>query len=179
VGILWRPGKLEDLGHESGVTAFDTGGLWFEHIKTDPPLSQPAERAAFTQSMRRDGAELEALFSSWLINAYPDDAVAYLFGRVPHVHVPQIILDEKVNQPRAWSWEMRIDSRSVSSMILAPSDIYWMEEDYEAFEAWIQEEDDVLSVREKSSLLAHCKSLSTFTPQPKTAIFEKLRETLT
>jgi hypothetical protein len=178
IGVLWTPNRLGKLGSTSGATAFDTGGLWFEYIKTEPPMPDPSERARFAHEQMAAGAELEERFSAWLAAGYPDDPVAYLFGKVPQDHVAKIICDAKVNEARAWSWELRIDVRAVKSTELAPDEIYWTEADYEAFEAWIQLEDDLLSATEQSTLLDRCQSMSIFDEEPKTAVIERLRETV-
>lgn len=93
-----------------GATPFDSGGMWFEKIATDPPLDQGGRQELFkTHDLPLVAWHSE--FETYIGTRYRTVA-DYVRGGPPagrHLHHPQhaIIIGEP-NEPPAWTWEVRV-----------------------------------------------------------------------
>lgn len=167
VGTLWKLQAGPLLPSSGASTPFDSGGLWHANIVTDPPLADPLDRRDFVRTNEHTCDDsLARLFVAWLETAFSSGLPSYVRGDVPAFHVHPIVLDRAKNEPRAWTWELRLVAAAVDASIIRPIGIVWSEADYEGFEWWIHESDTRLGVFEKEQLLARCRAVSTFTDMP-------------
>ena len=103
IGVDWPPDAR-------GATPFDSGGMWFGKIATNPPLDQSGRRDLFkTHDVPLVAWRSE--FETYIGTRYSTVA-DYVRGSAPNASThPQdghaIVMGEP-NEPRAWTWEVRV-----------------------------------------------------------------------
>ena len=102
-GVDWPPDA-------KGATPFDSGGMWFGKIAVDPPLSQKERRGFFkTHDVSLDS--WRPAFETYIdiryktVTDYVRGSAA--IGTRPRHSGPAIIMEDP-NEPRAWTWEVRV-----------------------------------------------------------------------
>lgn len=179
VATLWTlVGSLRVRKSEGTGTPFDTGGVWNDHVIAKPPFSDGADKATFVREHEEGVQDLLTAFELWLIAGHGSAPANYLNGVAPTSHVPRIVLDAGLNDPRAWTWELRLAAATASPESIVPTAIVWPESEYDAFEVWLVNNDTTLSALERSRLLADVRAMSIFTRDPTTAIFQILHDSL-
>ena len=106
-GVDWPPAAR-------GATPFDSGGLWFGMIATDPPLN-PSDRRGFFNTHDVPLAGWYAAFGTYIGTRYKTIA-DYVRGSAPATDTqnsgPAIAMDAPTD-PRAWTWEVRVPHQLV------------------------------------------------------------------
>lgn len=107
-GVDWPPDAR-------GATPFDSGGLWFGMIATDPPLHQRGRRGFF-KAHDVPLAAWHPAFGTYIGTRYKTLA-DYVRGGAPATDTrnsgPAIVMDAP-NDPRAWTWEVRVPHQLVA-----------------------------------------------------------------
>jgi hypothetical protein len=177
VAVVWM--MLSSYA-DAGIAAaapLDTGGVWHGEITLDPPAVSATDKAIFVAEISMATTDLAAGFSQWLIEGYPTDSGTYIRGEPPVHHVDRVVLDER-NEPRAWTWELRMPCNQISDENIAPTRIFWTPEDLEEFERWMQDEDKELGAFEQDVLLSRVSGISDLSSTPATSLLTFLEATL-
>ena len=95
----------DDSSGDGGATPFDSGGLWHDHIRTEPRL-RPDERPEFFRRATIPLGDWQHTFESYVQDNYPSWQ-EYVLGRRPVHGTPPIVLG-RPNTARAWTWEVRV-----------------------------------------------------------------------
>lgn len=109
-GVEWPPGA-------KGATPFDSGGLWFGDIVTDPPLNESGRRGFFeTHDVAL--ADWRAAFRTYIDTRYKA-ITDYIRGTVAVTGTPQrnsrpAVVMGAPNEPRAWTWEVRVPHQLIA-----------------------------------------------------------------
>lgn len=99
---------------DGGACPFDTGGLWFGFIITDPPLANVDDIRKFFHQYKVDLNLWATTFKDYVGSNYVDYA-AYVGGKPPDKGqgVPDIVKGPP-NTTRAWAWEGWIERSLVN-----------------------------------------------------------------
>lgn len=93
-----------------GATPFDSGGMWFGKIATDAPLPQ-SERRGFFKTYEMPLAAWRSAFETHIGTRYKTigDYIrgSAAAGTQAQNSGPAIAMDAR-NEPRAWTWEVRV-----------------------------------------------------------------------
>ena len=103
-GVDWPPDAR-------GATPFDSGGMWLGKITTDPPLDWNGRRRVFkTHDVPLVAWRSE--FETYICTRYGTTA-DYVRGSAPAgtQNSGQTIVMDEPNEPRAWTWEVRVPYR--------------------------------------------------------------------
>ena len=165
VAVTWTAGATALPSPAAQCTPFDTGGVWGRRIAVHPEFTGIPDLVSFVHGAAVEAGQIENKFTSWMAVCYAQK-MDYQHGKPPIAYTSRIVMDDKVNKPRAWTWEFRIEAAKIQSDVIAPVAIYWPERDYEDFERWIGVSDDRLSAREQAGLLTRCRAMSHFSNSP-------------
>ena len=89
-----------------GTTPFDSGGLWHNHIRTNPEIPPP-ERIALFHKTQTSLSRWRTSFRDYIESNYGRIA-QYIEGAAPQSGTYPIVADIPTNESRAWTWEARI-----------------------------------------------------------------------
>lgn len=108
-GVDWPPAA-------KGATPFDSGGMWFGKIATDPPLNQNERRDLF-EAHDVPLVSWRPAFETYIGTRYTR-AADYVRGDVaahphPRTSGPTVIMGGP-NESRAWTWEVRVPHQLVT-----------------------------------------------------------------
>lgn len=137
---------------EAGVSPFDSGGLWFGHVVTNPPLGSQAEVRSFLElhTLGRDAYGL--VFEGWLSTNY-GDPTEYVDGAVPVAcFAPEVEIAQD-SDARSWTWEMRVPMEEFPVAHLRPVAICLSLPRFQQLTQWIIDE-GAFSMEERADLLS-------------------------
>lgn len=135
------------------VAPFDTGGLWYGYINTQPALV-PSEKQKLVDENSHKLGDFERAFQAWGSVAYASsapfpDSAPYTEGRKPLVHsATEIDLTSAAATPRWWTWEGRVASTSSETKSLESFRLYMTDRDKEEYVRWLRNNGDI-SVADK------------------------------
>ena len=120
-----------------GASPFDSGGWWHGKITTNPGLDPAMKRRRF-KDIDRPLNEWQSAFSDYITSAYATDPMLnYVSGQPPtNGCVPEIVLAEPKNDPRAWTWEVRIPRSLVASRV-QPLSVCMTPDNKDAYSRWL------------------------------------------
>ena len=101
-GVNWPPDAR-------GATPFDSGGMWFGKIATNPPLDKSGWRSLF-KAHDVPLVAWRSAFETYIGTRYSTVA-DYVRGIAPtstHAQDGYAIVMGEPNEPRAWTWEVRV-----------------------------------------------------------------------
>ncbi len=108
-GVDWPPDA-------KGATPFDSGGMWFGKIATDPSLNQTGRRGFF-KTHDVPLISWRSAFEAYIGTSYKSIADyvggSAVAGTRPQNSGPAIVMGEP-NEPRAWTWEVRVPHELVA-----------------------------------------------------------------
>lgn len=104
---------------DADVSPFDTGGIWFGDIPTDPAIDGADDARAFLSRYTYKHDAYLAQFRAWVDECY-DAPADYIAGEKPSRPHAETIDLEATCDARAWTWEMRIPKIEFPSVSLEP-----------------------------------------------------------
>jgi hypothetical protein len=159
--FLWTEEHDVSWGSSDAATPFDTGGVWHEKIVFDPLLSDSG-RKQFVAAHSQPVSAWLGEFVTWLQANY-DRTADYIRGVPPRAGVPGIVYDSQ-NEPRAWTWEARLEKSSYRRQV-GIRKVFWTADDRRAFENWIEAGGSGLDVKVAEDLLLLVDEVTVETPR--------------
>lgn len=119
----------------ASVTPFDTGGLWFDHIRANPNVRTEC-KGDFVRDSTFDAPAGQEAYEGW-INTNFANCDDYTRGVIPSIgcHIDVIIVDG--SDSRCWVWECRIPRELISSAPITPARMVLKRARYEHYKNWL------------------------------------------
>jgi len=152
--IMSQPNPTVLRGCDGGATPFDTGGLWHNHIVAVPPFTTPAGKVAYFNSTSASHEDADDEAKDWILQHY-SNSVDYVYGSPPD-SLDRIDTTSGVNDSRAWTWEVRLNSLDYDHHPVPPVIVVLTPEDSRHFSVWLQDDDQVLSDNDYNEMVDWC-----------------------
>ena len=141
--------------HARGATPFDSGGLWFGKIHTNPPLqAKAAERQEAFKTLNVPLSGWRSAFEQYILSHY-STVGDYLKGRAPESESQPLIgftiIKGQPNTAQAWTWELRIPHSMIAGRVRLRA-VYMDAEDRDDYINWLWDKDSPLTDRESSQI---------------------------
>lgn len=109
---------------DKGICPFDSGGLWFDYIYTEPVLSSETDKRLFFNKYDNPLNNWDLVFNNYMKSNY-SDYKKYIEGFPPDISNGCVeIIKTKNNQENAWTWEGRIDKKRIDEDRLEVTKFY-------------------------------------------------------
>ncbi len=138
---------------EKGISPFDSGAIWHNHIVTNPPLSNKTEKVRFFREHDEKLLSWDKTIQSYVARNY-DSFSDYIDGHHPKFGIPGII--KTPDDSQVWTWEAHVALNSIDGKI----DLYKIFIDHDlkkSFTTWIKKTRD-FQIAEKVQLFKWLES---------------------
>lgn len=121
---------------KADTTPFDSGGLWFDHIRTSVPLTTPEEHRRFVHEATGAARSRESEFGAWVHGNF-GDRTDYVSGEPPKIgcSCDQVLVDP--SNSRTWVWECRVERSDLMSSGLRPVQLVISKDRFDHYRQWV------------------------------------------
>jgi len=134
---FWQATTSEWAEDEKGLSPFDSGGLWHNHIATSPPLDDNVKKITFFKKHDQHLRSWHEKIHSYIVRNY-DSHSDYIDSHNAPKHGTQGIINAPPNDGQAWTWEAHVDINSIDGKIDI-SKVFITSSDRDNFLEWIEE----------------------------------------